>query len=170
MKLLINSIDGETYGIDVTPDTTPRSIEGRCLFRVSFTLFSLWSTARLASRPTRIRWLTELRFWTLTAATWSNWLSKTWPLWTATLAWSEVCFQRASNLWHLSGKVHGSLARSGKVRAQTPKVDKQEKKKKKRGKQFYPNICLIYAFRTCLPPQPGMHIFTLSANEPFVGG
>lgn len=34
------------------------------------------------------------------------------------------------------GKVHGSLARAGKVRAQTPKVDKQEKKKKKRGKLF----------------------------------
>ena len=32
-----------------------------------------------------------------------------------------------------AGKVHGSLARAGKVRAQTPKVDKQEKKKKKCG-------------------------------------
>merc|ERR1712191_4205 len=28
----------------------------------------------------------------------------------------------------LGGKVHGSLARAGKVRGQTPKVDKQEKK------------------------------------------
>jgi len=27
------------------------------------------------------------------------------------------------------GKVHGSLARAGKVRGQTPKVSKQEKKK-----------------------------------------
>ncbi|KAI6238812.1 40S ribosomal protein S30 [Aphelenchoides fujianensis] len=36
----------------------------------------------------------------------------------------------------LGGKVHGSLARAGKVRAQTPKVDKQEKKKKKRGRAF----------------------------------
>ncbi|KAI3630595.1 hypothetical protein MIR68_008855 [Amoeboaphelidium protococcarum] len=27
------------------------------------------------------------------------------------------------------GKVHGSLARAGKVKGQTPKVDKQEKKK-----------------------------------------
>ena len=34
----------------------------------------------------------------------------------------------------LGGKVHGSLARAGKVRAQTPKVDKQEKKKKKCGR------------------------------------
>eukprot|EP00118_Oscarella_pearsei_P024597 m.306376 g.306376 ORF g.306376 m.306376 type:complete len:133 (+) comp41198_c0_seq1:102-500(+) len=32
------------------------------------------------------------------------------------------------------GKVHGSLARAGKVRGQTPKVDKQEKKKKKTGR------------------------------------
>jgi small subunit ribosomal protein S30e len=31
------------------------------------------------------------------------------------------------------GKVHGSLARAGKVRAQTPKVEKSEKKKKLRG-------------------------------------
>jgi small subunit ribosomal protein S30e len=34
------------------------------------------------------------------------------------------------------GKVHGSLARAGKVRAQTPKVDKQEKRKKKRGESL----------------------------------
>ncbi|KAM9778825.1 ubiquitin-like FUBI-ribosomal protein eS30 fusion protein [Syngnathus typhle] len=32
----------------------------------------------------------------------------------------------------LGGKVHGSLARAGKVRGQTPKVDKQEEKKKKK--------------------------------------
>jgi small subunit ribosomal protein S30e len=30
--------------------------------------------------------------------------------------------------------VHGSLARAGKVRAQTPKVEKQEKKKQPRGR------------------------------------
>ncbi|XP_063323994.1 ubiquitin-like FUBI-ribosomal protein eS30 fusion protein [Pelmatolapia mariae] len=34
----------------------------------------------------------------------------------------------------LGGKVHGSLARAGKVQGQTPKVDKQEKKKKKTGR------------------------------------
>lgn len=32
------------------------------------------------------------------------------------------------------GKVHGSLARAGKVKGQTPKVDKSEKKKKKTGR------------------------------------
>ena len=32
------------------------------------------------------------------------------------------------------GKVHGSLARAGKVRNQTPKVEKQEKKKKVLGR------------------------------------
>merc|ERR1712111_293078 len=31
----------------------------------------------------------------------------------------------------LGGKVHGSLARAGKVKGQTTKVEKQEKKKKK---------------------------------------
>ncbi|XP_053409948.1 ubiquitin-like protein FUBI [Nycticebus coucang] len=33
----------------------------------------------------------------------------------------------------IGGKVHGSLAPAGKVRVQTPKVAKQEKKKKKTG-------------------------------------
>ncbi|KAI7793050.1 hypothetical protein IRJ41_003180 [Triplophysa rosa] len=33
----------------------------------------------------------------------------------------------------LGGKVHDSLARAGKVRGQTPKVDKLENKKKKTG-------------------------------------
>merc|ERR1712149_18125 len=32
------------------------------------------------------------------------------------------------------GKVHGSLARAGKVKGQTPKVDKEEKKKAKTGR------------------------------------
>uniref|UniRef100_A0A7S0E0Q8 Ubiquitin-like domain-containing protein n=1 Tax=Hanusia phi TaxID=3032 RepID=A0A7S0E0Q8_9CRYP len=32
------------------------------------------------------------------------------------------------------GKQHGSLARAGKVRGQTPKVEKQDKKKKKTGR------------------------------------
>jgi len=32
------------------------------------------------------------------------------------------------------GKVHGSLARAGKVRNQTPKVEKQEKKKRAAGR------------------------------------
>merc|ERR1712006_21283 len=34
----------------------------------------------------------------------------------------------------LGGKVHGSLARAGKVRGQTPKVAKQDKRKKKTGR------------------------------------
>ena len=34
----------------------------------------------------------------------------------------------------LGGKVHGSLARAGKVKGQTPKVEKQEKKKSKTGR------------------------------------
>lgn len=34
----------------------------------------------------------------------------------------------------LGGKVHGSLARAGKVKGQTPKVEKQEKRKKKSGR------------------------------------
>merc|ERR1712071_268031 len=34
----------------------------------------------------------------------------------------------------VGGKVHGSLARAGKVKHQTPKVEKAEKKKKKTGR------------------------------------
>jgi ribosomal protein S30 len=34
----------------------------------------------------------------------------------------------------VAGKVHGSLARAGKVRGQTPKVAKQDKKKQPRGR------------------------------------
>ncbi|EWC48958.1 40S ribosomal protein S30 [Drechslerella stenobrocha 248] len=32
------------------------------------------------------------------------------------------------------GKVHGSLARAGKVKSQTPKVEKSEKKKSPKGR------------------------------------
>jgi ribosomal protein S30 len=34
----------------------------------------------------------------------------------------------------LGGKVHGSLARAGKVKGQTPKVEAEEKKKRKTGR------------------------------------
>ena len=34
----------------------------------------------------------------------------------------------------ISGKVHGSLSRAGKVKGQTPKVEKKEKKKAKTGR------------------------------------
>lgn len=34
----------------------------------------------------------------------------------------------------VGGKVHGSLARAGKVKGQTPKVEREEKKKKKTGR------------------------------------
>ncbi|ELT95455.1 hypothetical protein CAPTEDRAFT_157450 [Capitella teleta] len=34
----------------------------------------------------------------------------------------------------LGGKVHGSLARAGKVKGQTPKVEAEEKKKKRTGR------------------------------------
>jgi small subunit ribosomal protein S30e len=35
-----------------------------------------------------------------------------------------------------TGKVHGSLARAGKVRGATPKVEKTDKKKKPRGRAY----------------------------------
>ncbi|KAG6536252.1 hypothetical protein ZIOFF_001303 [Zingiber officinale] len=46
-----------------------------------------------------------------------------------------VAVAAASSSPHAAmGKVHGSLARAGKVRGQTPKVAKQDKKKKPRGR------------------------------------
>merc|ERR1712121_503873 len=54
------------------------------------------------------------------------------------LALSEGELQEASTVYLgerlLGGKVHGSLARAGKVKGQTPKVDAQEKKKPKTGR------------------------------------
>merc|ERR1711981_1537293 len=44
------------------------------------------------------------------------------------------CLDDVNNLADYGGKVHGSLARAGKVRGQTPKVAKQDKKKKKTGR------------------------------------
>ncbi|KAF8000875.1 hypothetical protein HF325_004664 [Metschnikowia pulcherrima] len=42
------------------------------------------------------------------------------------------------------GKVHGSLARAGKVKSQTPKVDKQEKPKQPKGRAY---MRLLYTKR-----------------------
>ncbi|KAI5417525.1 hypothetical protein KIW84_042219 [Lathyrus oleraceus] len=42
--------------------------------------------------------------------------------------------QKEKSKFFIMGKVHGSLARAGKVRGQTPKVAKQDKKKKPRGR------------------------------------
>jgi len=46
---------------------------------------------------------------------------------------SELCTVEMTGRL-LGGKVHGSLARAGKVKGQTSKVEKQEKKKKKTGR------------------------------------
>jgi len=46
---------------------------------------------------------------------------------------SELCTLELNGRL-LGGKVHGSLARAGKVKGQTSKVEKQEKKKKKTGR------------------------------------
>jgi ribosomal protein S30 len=46
-----------------------------------------------------------------------------------------VLYHQAFHVWGGgAGKVHGSLARAGKVRGQTPKVAKQDKKKKPTGR------------------------------------
>merc|ERR1712011_66968 len=51
----------------------------------------------------------------------------------ATCGLSELCTVEMTGRL-LGGKVHGSLARAGKVKGQTSKVEKQEKKKKKTGR------------------------------------
>ena len=46
----------------------------------------------------------------------------------------HTCLWLSAALHSCAGKVHGSLARAGKVRGQTPKVPKQEKKKNPKGR------------------------------------
>ncbi|CAD6208041.1 GSCOCG00010315001-RA-CDS, partial [Cotesia congregata] len=48
-------------------------------------------------------------------------------------------------------KVHGSLARAGKVKGQTPKVEKQEKSKKKTGRANKRRIQYNRRFVTVVP-------------------
>lgn len=56
----------------------------------------------------------------------------TWLSWRLAFASSEV-WKHGSVIYSV-GKVHGSLARAGKVKGQTPKVEKAEKKKQVTGK------------------------------------
>ncbi|XP_042967962.1 uncharacterized protein LOC122300983 isoform X1 [Carya illinoinensis] len=61
------------------------------------------------------------------------------------------------------GKVHGSLARAGKVRGQTPKVAKQDKKKKPRGrahKRMQYNRRFVTAGNNWLHDVKGFQFFT----------
>ncbi|KAK8964184.1 40S ribosomal protein S30 [Platanthera guangdongensis] len=48
--------------------------------------------------------------------------------------WMSAKRMGSSSPWRVRIRVHGSLARAGKVRGQTPKVAKQDKKKKPRGR------------------------------------
>ncbi|ORY35885.1 40S ribosomal protein S30 [Naematelia encephala] len=60
------------------------------------------------------------------------------------------------------GKVHGSLARAGKVRSQAPKVEKQEKKKTPKGRakkrlqynRRFVNVTLAPGGKRKMNPQP----------------
>ena len=61
-----------------------------------------------------------------------------------------------------AGKVHGSLARAGKVRGQTPKVAKQDKKKKPRGrahKRMQYNRRFVTAGIYYSPPNPNFFFY-----------
>lgn len=52
---------------------------------------------------------------------------------------SITCIQSLAintNKLNFQGKVHGSLARAGKVKSQTPKVEKQDKPKRPQGRAF----------------------------------
>ncbi|KAL2149928.1 hypothetical protein VTH06DRAFT_8476 [Thermothelomyces fergusii] len=61
------------------------------------------------------------------------------------------------------GKVHGSLARAGKVKSQTPKVEKQEKKKTPKGRagkrlkytRRFVNITVTGGGKRKMNPNPG---------------
>ncbi|SCV69123.1 BQ2448_2143 [Microbotryum intermedium] len=53
-----------------------------------------------------------------------------------------------------TGKVHGSLARAGKVRSQTPKVAPQEKKKKALYNRRFVNVTLAPGGKRRMNPNP----------------
>ena len=59
---------------------------------------------------------------------------------------STICTQAGL----LGGKVHGSLARAGKVKGQTPKVDAEEKKKAKTGRAKRRMQVSITALKFCI--------------------
>jgi len=109
MKLLINSLDGETFGIEVASQTTIGQLKTKIDEHIGTEtdMYLTYGTQILDSDEASLEQLEIADMATLN------------------------CSGRL-----LGGKVHGSLARAGKVRAQTPKVDKQEKKKKKRGRAF----------------------------------
>ncbi|KAI6170732.1 40S ribosomal protein S30 [Aphelenchoides bicaudatus] len=109
MKVLINSIDGQTFGLDVNTKTTVGQIKSKINEEIGA------ETDLYLTYGTKILDTDELSLEELEIAD------------LATLN----CSARL-----LGGKVHGSLARAGKVRAQTPKVEAQEKKKQKRGRAF----------------------------------
>ena len=46
----------------------------------------------------------------------------------------SLSFYHKLTVYSFSSQVHGSLARAGKVKGQTPKVEAEEKKKKKTGR------------------------------------
>uniref|UniRef100_A0A183VBA3 40S ribosomal protein S30 n=1 Tax=Toxocara canis TaxID=6265 RepID=A0A183VBA3_TOXCA len=70
----------------------------------------------------------------------------------------------------IGGKVHGSLARAGKVRAQTPKVDKQEKKKKKTGYMLTFGTRILDEDNSSLSQLEIMHGSSLNVNARLMGG
>merc|ERR1711934_568694 len=54
---------------------------------------------------------------------------------TSTVLFGAVSEQKIAEVGKLlGGKVHGSLARAGKVKGQTPKVEAEKKRKKKTGR------------------------------------
>ncbi len=69
----------------------------------------------------------------------------------------------------LGGKVHGSLARAGKVRGQTPKVEKGEAKKKSKAGEFRTRSCFFsFLFLLFLTPTPGRCKRRLQYNKRFI--
>lgn len=122
MKVLINSVDGEIFSLDVTPQTTVRQLKVK--FKINCSTYSFCFQTKITEGIEA-----ETDFY-LTHGT------QILDADDSSLEQLEISDMATLNCSArlLGGKVHGSLARAGKVRAQTPKVDKQEKKKKKRGK------------------------------------
>ncbi|KAI6170351.1 40S ribosomal protein S30 [Aphelenchoides bicaudatus] len=109
MKILCNGPDGDVLGLDVTPQTTIQQIKEMIIeeYGADADFYLTYGTKILNAENARLE---DLEIGNMA---------------------NLNCVGRL-----IGGKVHGSLARAGKVRNQTPKVEKEEKKKKKRGRAF----------------------------------
>uniref|UniRef100_F1LFG8 40S ribosomal protein S30 n=1 Tax=Ascaris suum TaxID=6253 RepID=F1LFG8_ASCSU len=126
MQVLINAIDGQVHLVEVTPETTIAQLKSQL---EAFDSVLTFGTRILDEDDCS---LSQLEAFDSVLTFGTRILDED----DCSLSQLDIVHGSTLNINArlIGGKVHGSLARAGKVRAQTPKVDKQEKKKKKTGR------------------------------------